>query len=105
LPAAAKAKTIMADPPVVLGREEKAALVASGVQKVSNMLVFVAAALCFFLQIAAHPSSFCSFENQRPGRQPPSETGRGFDRCQPRMATNAQGSINLARDLHTAMIT
>jgi hypothetical protein len=52
-PAAAKAKTIMADPPVVLGREEKAALVASGVgvQKVSNMLVFVAAALRFFCKL------------------------------------------------------
>jgi hypothetical protein len=55
-PAAAKAKTIMADPPVVLGREEKATLVASSVQKVSNMLVFVAAALCFFckLQLTHH---------------------------------------------------
>jgi hypothetical protein len=55
-PGAAKAKTIMADSPVVLGREEKAALVASGGQKVSNMLVFVAAALCYFckLQLTHH---------------------------------------------------
>ena len=81
----------MADSPVVLGREEKAALVASSVQKVSNMLVFVAAALRFFCKLQLTQKSLRSIENQRPGRQPPSETGRGFDPCQPRTARRHQG--------------
>jgi hypothetical protein len=65
----------MADPPLVLGKEEKAALVASGVQKVSIVLIFVAVdSNSFALQIATSThGSFRSSTVEMQGHQPPRE--------------------------------